>query len=108
MARRMAADMLPEVDAAAQPFRRIVDSSARGRRLFKTKRGLLGLGPMDVQNGDRVFVIVNAHVPFLLRPTADQLAFQLLGDCYVHNFMNGEMLDDKWGTRDLINPISLV
>lgn len=106
--RRMAADMLSEVMAAAQPFRQLIDCTARGRRLFKTKRGLVGLAPMNVQSGDHVYVIANARVPFVLRPTVDQLAFQLLGDCYIHGFMKGEMLSDRWGTRDLIKAISLV
>jgi hypothetical protein len=85
-----------------------VDSSRIGRRIFTTECGLLGLGRETVQKGDQVWLLCNAHTPFLLRRTADPLKFTVVGDCYMYGFMHGEMLDDRWGLKDKIGPISLV
>ncbi|KAI0193851.1 heterokaryon incompatibility protein-domain-containing protein [Astrocystis sublimbata] len=37
------------------------------RRLFKTKKGILGLGPMNVKVGDQVGIIYGCTVPVILR-----------------------------------------
>lgn len=37
------------------------------RRLYTTKRGYLGLGPMSLKEGDEVWVLAGSRVPFVLR-----------------------------------------
>lgn len=37
------------------------------RRLYITKRGYLGLGPMSLKEGDEVWVLAGSRVPFVLR-----------------------------------------
>jgi hypothetical protein len=75
-----------------------------GRRLFKTKRSPLGLGPYRIQKNDQVWVIFNARMPFVLRPTGNVNEFTLVGDCYMH----GEMLDDCYGLKERIQRINIV
>jgi hypothetical protein len=72
------------------------------RRVFITKDGYLGLGPEGLRIGDHVFILSGSNVPFALRAldkkkTGEfQTQYQLVGDCYVHGIMNGEMYENPW------------
>jgi hypothetical protein len=79
-----------------------------GRCLFKTERLHLGNGPYHIQGGDQVWVIFNARMPFVLRPTGNANEFNLVGDCYMQGFMHGEMLDDQYGLKERIKRINIV
>jgi hypothetical protein len=79
-----------------------------GRRLFKTERSHLGLGQYHIQEGDQVWVIFNARIPFILRPTGNDNEFTLVGDCYMQGFMHGEMLDEQYGLKERIERINIV
>lgn len=78
------------------------------RRLFVTKKGYIGAGPLSSAPGDLVFVLAGGHAPFVLRrepETADGAKFRLVGDCYVHGWMRGEVLDRDdfaWGDISLV------
>jgi len=72
--------------------------SVPDRRLYLTERGYLGLGPSTTQEGDEVWVLKGARVPFVLRwpetPTSE-VERQLVGETYLHGFMDGEMLVEE-------------
>ena len=64
----------------------------------------MGLAPQGSEVGDLVCVILGCPVPLLLRAveegkndsgagTVDSQRYRLLGECYVHGFMNGEVMD---------------
>ena len=81
----------------------------RGRLLYRTKRGYLGLGPWSVRPGDEVWVISGARTPFVLRKSSsdessDTEKRSLIGESYVHGIMNGEAISDG----RMFQPISLV
>lgn len=66
------------------------------RRLFRTRKGNLGLGPKDVTAGDMIWVLGGGRAPFMLRPvagaeTATRL-HSLVGHGYVCGLMQGEAL----------------
>ncbi|PVH73632.1 HET-domain-containing protein [Cadophora sp. DSE1049] len=61
-------------------------------RLCATQNGLFGLVPLSTQVGDTVCLFHGAAMPFVIRPSADKEAFQLVGGCYVHGLMKGEAL----------------
>ena len=67
-----------------------------GRKFFITKSGRFGLGPKDAKLGDRMAVIVGSSVPFVLRNTGvnetGKETWQLIGECYVHGVMKGEVM----------------
>jgi hypothetical protein len=44
--------------------------------------------------GDQVWVLENGRVPFVLRPVADGKNFELLGECYVHGVMDGQLFSN--------------
>ncbi|KAH8600097.1 heterokaryon incompatibility protein-domain-containing protein [Bisporella sp. PMI_857] len=81
---------------------------SQGRELFITEQGFLGLGPSNVRKGDQVWLLRDSRVPFVLRPVAETSSFTLVGECYIHGFMHGEMLDDQWGLEDKIQPVNIV
>ena len=62
---------------------------ATHRRLFRTQKGYLGLGPMGLSQNDAVTLLRGGMVPLVLRERgADK--WELVGDCYVHGMMRGE------------------
>lgn len=62
----------------------------RGRVLFTTANGYIGLAPHGTREGDLVFVILGGEVPFVLRPYDD--GYEFIGEAYVQGVMNGEVL----------------
>jgi len=72
------------------------------RRLFRTSRGYLGIGPEDTQPGDRICILTGGHMPLVMRPTEDFLMLRdtlyrgsrwtLIGESYVHGIMDGEAM----------------
>ncbi|KIM99807.1 hypothetical protein OIDMADRAFT_181179 [Oidiodendron maius Zn] len=59
------------------------------RRLFITVKGYIGLGPSDMQKDDKVCLLFGSSVPFVMRQ--DGSTWRLIGDCYVHGIMDGEI-----------------
>lgn len=63
------------------------------RRLFRTGKGYLGLGPESLRERDHVCILPGACVPFLFRKsTLGDNYYQLVGESYVHGIMKGEAL----------------
>jgi hypothetical protein len=58
------------------------------RRLFKTTKGYIGIGPCSLQKGDGVALFKGGMVPLVIRSLGDK--WELVGDCYVHGIMHGE------------------
>ena len=52
-------------------------------RFFISKSGLMGLGPMSAQPGDKIIIISGAQQIFLTRQQGQD--FQLVGNSYVHD-----------------------
>ena len=48
-----------------------------------------GRMPPASREGDRIVILAGGHVPFVMRPTGDSC--ELVGPCYIHNMMDGEM-----------------
>ncbi|KAL7928956.1 heterokaryon incompatibility domain-containing protein [Trichoderma chlorosporum] len=75
-----------------------IEKYALGRRFFITKKGYFGLGPQKLEPGDKVAVLFGAGVPFVLRKyatAAGKRAWKIVGECYVHGIMQGEVIQ-KW------------
>ncbi|UPL00043.1 hypothetical protein LCI18_010977 [Fusarium solani-melongenae] len=65
----------------------------KGRTLFKTANGRLGMARTNVKEGDIVTVIWSVPAPIVLQAQGSQYRF--LGDAYVEGIMKGEFLDAK-------------
>lgn len=81
-----AADKLINKFWTAQPY-------LKGRTLFKTANGRLGMARTNVKEGDIVTVIWSVPAPIVLRAHGSQYRF--LGDAYVEGIMKGEFLHTK-------------
>ena len=94
-----------------------ITSFLHGRKLFRTKSGHFGLGPGCAQAGDKVGVLLGADVPFVLRtaqaPDDSTKIYHVVGECYLHGFMDGEALAStkegrKLGAEEGCEVITLV
>jgi len=81
-------------------FSRRVAEVRTGRRMFRTQKNYLGMGPRSAQAGDQVWILPGANVPFILRPLAVETNYQLIGEAYVHGIMKGEALVEV-GEQDI-------
>jgi hypothetical protein len=93
---------------AAYPFSYLADLVLMGRRLFKTENGLLGLGLVAGQMGDEVWFLYGGRTPFVLHPVGDGKTYTLVGECYIHDFMHGEMLEKRWGLKERVREVDIV
>ncbi|KAI5461794.1 heterokaryon incompatibility protein-domain-containing protein [Mariannaea sp. PMI_226] len=72
------------------------------RTLFKTTKGMFGLGYRTVQPGDVVTLLLGLGSPVILRPCSesDGGGFTYLGDAYVDGIMYGEFLRNDPALED--------
>ncbi|KAH7089903.1 heterokaryon incompatibility protein-domain-containing protein [Paraphoma chrysanthemicola] len=80
-------------------FSQYATSATRNKKLFRTVKGYIGLGPPGMVEGDKICIIFGCKVPLLLREVDGN--YILVGECYVFGMMQGEMtkehLDGKLG-----------
>ncbi|KAK3686447.1 hypothetical protein LTR37_019797 [Vermiconidia calcicola] len=68
------------------------------RRMYRTRRGYIGLGPPDLQAGDEICAFIGVGPLFALRKAENKVSgadcFTLVGDAYMYGMMFGEALND--------------
>ncbi|CAN9346683.1 unnamed protein product [Alternaria alternata] len=64
------------------------------RALITTETGYLGLAPAAVRQGDVVAILFGCRFPMVLRPYLDDM-YQVIGECYIHELMDGEILSQE-------------
>ena len=79
-------------------YRLALRSALRDRTFFITDMGFVGLAPAMARAGDLVVLLAGSAVPMILSPARQSppeniLTFYLIGDCYVHSIMHGELID---------------
>lgn len=74
----------------------------QGRKLFATREGRLGVGPMTTCVGDKIVLLMGGCLPFLVQkidpsPSISRRGgrkkpeyHKFIGECYVHGLQNGE------------------
>ncbi|TGO33777.1 hypothetical protein BHYA_0227g00030 [Botrytis hyacinthi] len=91
------------------------ESYRRGGNFIITETGHLGIGPILVKRGDIVAIFDGLRMPIVLRPALpDQSSrppvyspnkeqvflpdeqWELVGNCYLHGFMNNEVAEPQW------------
>jgi hypothetical protein len=63
-----------------------------GRRYIITKKGYLDLGQGCADIGDKICVLFGGNTPYLLRQ--DSGHHRMIGECYVHGIMQGEVIEE--------------
>ncbi|KAH8730513.1 heterokaryon incompatibility protein-domain-containing protein [Phaeosphaeriaceae sp. PMI808] len=72
----------------------------KARRLMVTNEGLVGVSPCRARPGDVTAILFGCSIPLILRRRGEREAWQVIGEAYVHGFMNGELADlIKEGTK---------
>ncbi|KAJ4377744.1 hypothetical protein N0V83_000574 [Neocucurbitaria cava] len=72
-------------------------------RLFVTTKGYIGLAARNIRSGDFVAMFNGDHMPYVVRSTGRVEykghvlvgAIQIIGPCYVHGIMKGEIFDHR-------------
>ncbi|KAI1335731.1 heterokaryon incompatibility protein-domain-containing protein [Xylariaceae sp. FL0016] len=106
-----AADKIAEAAALIPRFSEGI-RTAFERRMCLTRKGYVGLVPPLTREGDRVCVLYGGDTPYLVRPegadgevegggwTGAERRCQLVGECYMHGMMDGQMMsmprEDLW------------
>jgi hypothetical protein len=62
----------------------------------------MGVGPLSVGVNDSVFLFAGGRVPFVMRRDQSSGDYSIIGECYVHGVMDGEVsLLDSQGWREV-------
>ncbi|PNH44878.1 hypothetical protein VD0004_g2930 [Verticillium dahliae] len=70
---------------------------AANQVFFVTMKGCMGMGPLDSQPGDEVWVLEGGNYPFILKPKLEPTDKDFVGSGYVQGVMKGELFahDDQ-------------
>jgi hypothetical protein len=68
-----------------------VSLSCTGRKFFSTASGSIGLGPMNVQPGDRICIPFQSDNPLIMRKYNENGRYKILGQAYCYGLMYGEV-----------------
>ncbi|RYP56139.1 hypothetical protein DL771_012084 [Monosporascus sp. 5C6A] len=77
----------------AHKWSRAATGASSSRRFARTTRGYYVMGPQVMEKGDIVCMLFGGKMPFCLRHCLDSQFYLLVGECYIHGFMNGEAVD---------------
>jgi hypothetical protein len=75
------------------------------RDLFLTNEEHIGKGWKTVQEGDFICIIFGCDVPLVLRLVEDY--YELIGDCYIEQFMRGDAMKDFENGRMEVSTFNL-
>jgi hypothetical protein len=70
------------------------------RRLIVSKKGLVGMAPLQSEKDDLICILYGCSVPVLLRQKGPTNEYELVGECYVDGYMNGQILVDLEGSTE--------
>jgi hypothetical protein len=78
-------------------YRHAMAKCINGRRMVRTRRGYIGLGPLFARKGDCIAVLDGGRVPLVLRQ--DGRCCRIVGDAYIHGIMHGEVVKEQSVSR---------
>ena len=74
-----------------QRFREVIDGYNSDKIFGATEKGYVGMFPRTARAGDQVYVLFGGEFPFVLRKIKGQGYYQLVGQCYIHGIMEGQL-----------------
>ena len=76
------------------------------RKLGISKKGHVGAFPLETMPGDLICIVFGCSVPVVLRKMVESDCYMLVGECYLHGFMDAEaivmQLKETLKARDFI------
>lgn len=89
------------------PVHKAIWGTMRDRTLFHVQAvGKLGLGSETMQQHDIVCILLGCKIPFVLRPASE--GYELVSQCYIHDIMQGELLEAKQNLSEEATWFSLI
>ena len=82
-------------------------TSSMARRLTTTDSGYIGMGPSRARKGDKIVVLLGCSIPLVLRAHPGKTSYEVIGEFYLHEFMNGEALERFYGEESRIEEFEL-
>ncbi|KAI3317180.1 heterokaryon incompatibility protein-domain-containing protein [Xylariaceae sp. AK1471] len=79
------------IPSTVREFLRRVQAVVWNRKFISCGSWLFGLGPRRVQSDDIICLLFGCSVPVALRALGGK-AYALVGECYIHGCMDGELL----------------
>ncbi|MCJ1359467.1 MAG: hypothetical protein MMC33_009469 [Icmadophila ericetorum] len=76
----------------AWPYEAAMQEVQKGRRTCITDGGRLCTATHDTEGGDLIVLVEGCTMPMVLRREDEMKSFTLMGDCYLHGFMDGELI----------------
>ena len=70
-------------------------SLLENRQFFVSSKKHIGLAPSMCMSGDLLVLVGGCQTPFALRFDREKKAFRIVGECYLHGFMNQELLTEE-------------
>ena len=86
---------------ASKSFVPIMDTVERC--LCRTDSNLLSKCPQSTEDGDEIWIIEDARLPFVLRPIPGSDRYEFIGEAYVHGVQFGEAMKN----RPAVRPVTL-
>ena len=84
-------------------FLQNMESWTRSRKFVVTATGEIGWVPLEAQRGDVICVFKGARLPYVLRQNADEDTYTMIGHCFVHGIMFGEVtMNDELSLEDIV------
>lgn len=93
-------------------FEKVLSVTARYRTLFVTQKGYLGIGSAGIKEGDDVYIFYGGNIPFITRSKEEtgnlgsiettHKRCELVGDCYLHGVMEGELVKELEEVTDSV------
>jgi len=65
------------------------------------------MGPCLVKKGDEIWILLGCSIPLILRLDETRKTREVVGECYLHGYMNGEILEDSKEGRVRIEDVQL-
>jgi hypothetical protein len=101
------------LENAIPMFDTTIHHACNSRTFFLTEGGYIGIGPLWMKPNDKVVILYGGKTPYILRDETDSelvpistgkgldgRSCRLVGECYVHGMMYGEMVEEKDRRKD--------
>jgi hypothetical protein len=87
--------LLNKVKTKKQAFNYFINAYSRmsidKRGLFVMSWGIVGTGPLNIREGDEIFLLTSVPAPMVLRPIEGGNAFRVIGPALVHGIIHSEI-----------------
>jgi hypothetical protein len=102
-------ECLPKLLAlSASEIRSAITKLLDFRGILVNEKGYIGVLPEIARKGDVVALLRGGDVLYILGPSEEEGCCELIGDCYVHGLMDGEVLNGKGQADEDFEIITLV